>query len=163
MKKALIAALAAVWVVGCASADEPKKDAKAACAPAPKELVTKDLKKGDGPLVAFRSAILVSYTGWLYDECAPDHKGAKFDSSEGRATPLGFIVGAGRVIKGWDEGLIGTQENTDRLLIIPPDKGYGASAAPGGKIPPNSTLVFEVTVLKILSGGQPAQNAAPAK
>jgi FKBP-type peptidyl-prolyl cis-trans isomerase len=149
----MIAALVAVCVTGVASAEEAKKDdAKKDCVAPPKELVTKDLEKGKGPEVVFRTPILVSYTGWLYDPCKTDHKGEMFDTSAGRATPFGFIVGAGRVIKGWDEGLIGTNEDGTRLLVIPPDKGYGAKGTPDGKIPPNSTLVFEVKVLKIING-----------
>ncbi|MFZ3324061.1 MAG: FKBP-type peptidyl-prolyl cis-trans isomerase [Usitatibacter sp.] len=159
MKKAMIAALVAVCAIGVASAEEVKKGDKAACEPAPKSLVTKDLKPGKGPDVVFRTPVLVSYTGWLYDPCKPDHKGEMFDTSANRSTPLGFMVGAGRVIKGWDEGIIGMKEDGQRLLVIPPDKGYGEKGTPDGKIPPNSTLVFEVTLLKIIPTGTPA----PAK
>ena len=74
---------------------------------APKVLIVIDTKVGTGAEVAARTPVLVSYTGWLYSPCAPDNKGLKFDTSEGRATPFGFVVGAGRVIKGWDEGQIG--------------------------------------------------------
>ena len=68
------------------------------------------------------------------------------------------MVGAGRVIKGWDEGLVGMKEKGRRLLVIPPDKAYGAREVAGGKIPPNSTLVFEVELVQILQqgGGAPA-------
>ena len=125
--------------------------AKSACVPAPKELVKKDLEAGTGREVKLRSAVLVGYTGWLYDGCAKDLKGAKFDSSEGRATPFGFMVGAGKAIKGWDEGLVGMKEKgAKRLLVIPPDKGYGEKGAGGGLIPPNATLVFEVEVFQIV-------------
>ena len=68
----------------------------------------------------------------------------------GRPVPFSFMVGAGRVIKGWDEGLVGLRAGGKRLLVIPPDKGYGASGAGGGKIPPNATLVFEVDLVRIL-------------
>lgn len=95
-------------------------------------------------------AVLVSYTGWLYDSKAPDQKGAKFDTSEGRATPFGFVVGAGRVIKGWDEGVVGMKEGGKRTLVIPPAMGYGAKGA-GDKIPPNATLLFEVEVIKMIN------------
>ena len=149
------AALAAAIAMGVAYAADEKKDEKG-CQPPPKELVMKDLEPGSGKTVELKSPTMVSYTGWLYDPCAPDHKGAMFDTSAGRVTPFGFIVGGGRVIKGWDEGVMGMKERGKRLLIIPPDKGYGDRSAPGGKIPPNSTLVFEIEVLAILSGGQPA-------
>jgi FKBP-type peptidyl-prolyl cis-trans isomerase len=148
----MIAVLVAACAAGFAYADEAKKDEKAACAPPPKELVTKDIKVGDGADVANRTPVLVGYTGWLYDPCTADHKGEMFDTSEKRVTPLGLIVGTGKVIKGWDEGLVGMKENGVRLLVIPPDKAYGDKAMGNGKIPPNSTLVFEVTIYRVLTG-----------
>ena len=116
-----------------------------------------DVQPGTGEVVAFRAAILVQYTGWLYDGCARDQKGEQFDSSRTRATPFGFIVGAGRVIKGWDEGVLGMKVGGKRTLVIPPDKGYGERGAAGGKIPPNATLVFDVEVVSM-----PAPPPAPA-
>jgi FKBP-type peptidyl-prolyl cis-trans isomerase FkpA len=123
------------------------------CVPPPRELVVKDLAPGTGDAVRFRSAVLVDYSGWLYDGCAADFKGELFDSSNGRQ-PISFMVGVGKVIRGWDEGLIGLKEGGKRLLIIPPEKAYGAAGAPGGKIPPNSALVFEVTLAKIIMQAQ---------
>lgn len=153
MKTAIRAALTAVIALGIAHAADEKKDApKGACAPPPTQLVTKDLKEGDGKTVAEHSPTLVQYTGWLYDPCAPDHKGAQFDSSQGRP-PFSFIAGAGRVIKGWDEGVIGMKEHGKRLLVIPPDKAYGQRGAGNGRIPPNATLVFEVEVVAIVGSG----------
>ena len=172
MKKAAIYPLAAaLFAVGCATAQDTKPAAKAdakpaasakgECTPAPKDLVIKDLEKGSGTeTVVFRSAILVGYTGWLYDACAKDHKGEKFDSSENRPTPFGFVVGAGRVIKGWEEGLIGMHKGGKRLLVIPPDKAYGEKGK--GPIPANSTLVFEVALVDIAFTPPPA-GAAPAQ
>ncbi len=147
--KSILAILfaASLALVGCAG--ETPKPAPVACKAAPTELQTKDLEPGTGDTVRFRSAILVSYTGWLYDGCAKDLKGAEFDSSQGHPTPFGFIVGAGRVIRGWDEGVIGMKEGGKRLLVIPADKAYGVAGAPP-KIPPNAPLVFEVQVVKIL-------------
>ena len=161
MKKAIYPLAAALLAVGCATAQDtkPAADAKAGCTPAPADLVVKDLKKGTGDPVQPRTAVLVGYTGWFYDPCAKDHKGEKFDSSEGRATPLGLIVGSGRVIQGWDEGLVGMQEGGKRELVIPANKAYGEKGR--GKIPPNSPLVFEVELVKILSQGTPAP--APKK
>ncbi len=158
MKQALtVAFLAAAALTAQAQDAKPAPkaaDAKPACASPqapPKDLVKKDLAAGTGRDVKPRSAILVGYTGWLYDGCAKDFKGAKFDSSEGRNTPFGFMVGAGKVIKGWDEGVIGMKEkNSKRLLIIPPDKAYGEKGAGGGLIPPNATLVFEVETFQIV-------------
>ena len=140
--KLILAALAVLAIAGCATVG---------CAPPPKDLVIKDLERGSGDDAArFRTAVLVSYTGWLYDDCKPDHKGEKFDSSEGRTTPFGFMVGAGNVIKGWDEGLVGMKEHGVRRLVIPPDKAYG-SQQKGPIIKPNSTLVFDVELLRILA------------
>ena len=158
LKHAFAVALVAVTAMGCATAQDtktapaPKAAAapKSECAPPPKDLVVKDLQAGTGDLVEVRNPVYVGYTGWLYDGCAADLKGAQFDTSEGRSTPFGFIVGGGRVIQGWDEGVVGMKEGGKRLLIIPPGKAYGEKGAPNGKIPPNATLVFEVNLLKIL-------------
>ena len=148
---AFVAALA----VGCATAQDGKPaPAKADCTPAPKQLVTRDITTGTGPDIALRSVILVGYTGWLYDPCAKDFKGAQFDTSDGRATPFGLIVGTGKVIKGWDEGVIGMKQGGKRMLIIPPDKAYG-ERSPTPKIPPNSTLVFEVSIIQIIGNAPP--------
>jgi FKBP-type peptidyl-prolyl cis-trans isomerase len=150
----MLAIAAAVLIAGCAPQEtKPPPVAvapKPACAPAPQDLVVKDLKPGTGREVKFRTAVMVSYTGWLYDGCAADLKGAKFDSSEDRNAPFAFMVGAGNVIKGWDEGLIGMKEKGKRLLVIPPDKAYGSKGAGGGLIQPNATLVFEIELFQIV-------------
>ncbi|HEY8507621.1 MAG TPA: FKBP-type peptidyl-prolyl cis-trans isomerase [Steroidobacteraceae bacterium] len=91
---------------------------------------------------------VVHYTGWLYSESAPDKKGTKFDSSVDRGEPFSFPLGGGRVIRGWEEGVVGMQVGGQRRLIIPPDMAYGERGA-GGVIPPNSTLVFDVELLEI--------------
>lgn len=154
MRNAIILALAAALAAGCATQETkppptPVAATVPACAPAPKELQVKDLKPGTGGTVQFRSPVLVHYTGWVYDGCAKDLKGEVFDTSSTRGVPISFMVGAGRVIKGWDEGLVGMKEGGTRLLIIPPEKAYGARS-PTPKIPPNSTLVFEVELGKII-------------
>ncbi len=156
MKFLSVLAFASVAVLSaCATASESPPAAVAAaakhdCKPPPHELVVKDLEPGKGDPARFRTAVLVGYTGWLYDGCAKDLKGAEFDSSRGRATPFGFMVGVGRVIRGWDEGVIGMKEGGKRLLVIPSDKGYGLTGSPP-KIPPNAALVFEVELVKILA------------
>jgi FKBP-type peptidyl-prolyl cis-trans isomerase FkpA len=89
----------------------------------------------------------VHYTGWLYDETADDGRGQKFDSSIDRGQPFEFQLGAGRVIRGWDEGAVGMLIGEKRELKIAPELGYGDRGAAGGAIPPGATLVFEVELL----------------
>lgn len=111
------------------------------------ELVKIDTKVGQGKEAGSGNVVHVNYTGWLYDSKAPENKGAKFDSSIGRA-PFGFSLGAQRVIKGWDQGVVGMKVGGQRTLIIPPELGYGVRGA-GGLIPPNATLIFDVELLSV--------------
>jgi FKBP-type peptidyl-prolyl cis-trans isomerase FkpA len=92
--------------------------------------------------------VKVDYTGWLYDEKAPDHRGKKFDSSHDHGEPFSFGLGQGQVIKGWDDGVAGMHVGGKRTLLIPAAMGYGARGA-GGVIPPNASLVFEVDLLGV--------------
>jgi FKBP-type peptidyl-prolyl cis-trans isomerase FkpA len=112
------------------------------------ELRITDVVNGDGATAEAGQTVIVHYTGWLYDPNQPDNKGEKFDSSVDRGEPFSFPLGAGRVIRGWDEGFAGMQIGGKRILIIPPDMGYGARGA-GDAIPPNATLMFEVDLLGI--------------
>ncbi len=107
-----------------------------------------DLAPGNGAEIKSGQNALVHYTGWLYDAAAPDTKGKKFDSSVDRNEPFEFPVGAGMVIKGWDEGVVGMKVGGKRRLVIPPEMGYGARGA-GGVIPPGATLVFDVELVEI--------------
>ncbi len=98
-----------------------------------------DLATGTGREAHVGETAVVHYTGWLED-------GTKFDSSVDRGTPFSFELGAGRVIKGWDEGVVGMTIGTKRKLTIPPHLGYGSRGA-GRLIPPGATLIFEVELL----------------
>jgi FKBP-type peptidyl-prolyl cis-trans isomerase FkpA len=104
-----------------------------------------DTTLGTGAEAKTGQQISVHYTGWLYNEGV---KGAKFDSSKDRNDPFHFGLGAGMVIRGWDEGVLGMKVGGRRVLVIPPALGYGARGA-GGVIPPNATLMFEVELLGV--------------
>ncbi len=110
----------------------------------PSGLQYDDTTPGTGATASAGSAVSVHYTGWLYNN---GEKGAKFDSSKDRRDPFEFDLGAGSVIRGWDEGVQGMKEGGTRVLVIPPELGYGARGA-GGVIPPNATLMFEVELLR---------------
>jgi FKBP-type peptidyl-prolyl cis-trans isomerase len=101
-----------------------------------------DLVAGTGAEAKKGQLVKVHYTGWLRD-------GTKFDSSVDRGQPFQFPLGAGRVIRGWDEGVAGMTVGGRRRLIIPPDLGYGPRGA-GGVIPPNAELIFEVELLDVI-------------
>lgn len=107
-----------------------------------------DTKIGEGAEAVPGQLITVHYTGWLFDEGAPDNKGRKFDSSRDRGEPFTFELGAGHVIQGWDNSFAGMRVGGQRTLVIPPEQGYGARGA-GGVIPPNATLIFEVELLAV--------------
>ncbi len=100
-----------------------------------------DLQIGDGAEAKTGDRVQVHYTGWL-------ENGTKFDSSVDRGRPFEFPLGAGRVIRGWDEGVAGMKVGGKRKLVIPASLGYGDRGA-GGVIPPGATLIFEVELLKI--------------
>jgi FKBP-type peptidyl-prolyl cis-trans isomerase FkpA len=102
-----------------------------------------DLVLGKGTIAFTGKTATVDYTGWLYDASAPDHKGTQFDTSIGRG-PLVFVLGSGAVVAGFDRGVTSMQVGGQRRLIIPPSLGYGATG--NGAVPPNATLVFDVTL-----------------
>jgi FKBP-type peptidyl-prolyl cis-trans isomerase FkpA len=111
----------------------------------PTGLQYEDIVTGEGELATKGQSVTVHYTGWLYNNGA---QGAKFDSSKDRGDPFVFSLGAGMVIRGWDEGVAGMKVGGARTLIIPADLGYGARGA-GGVIPPNATLKFDVELLSV--------------
>ncbi|MBV8048919.1 MAG: FKBP-type peptidyl-prolyl cis-trans isomerase [Paludibacterium sp.] len=105
------------------------------------ELIIEDITVGEGTEATPGKEVTVHYTGWLLD-------GAKFDSSRDRYQPFSFPLGAGHVIKGWDQGVAGMKVGGVRKLTIPAELGYGARGA-GGVIPPHAVLVFEVELLQV--------------
>ena len=111
------------------------------------ELKKIDTVVGDGKEASAGNHVDVHYTGWLYDENAPDHKGQKFDSSLDRGQLFSFPLGAGNVIKGWDEGIAMMEVGDCYRFIIPPSIGYGSQDK--GTIPPNSTLIFDCELMGI--------------
>ena len=106
-------------------------------------LSSRTLLRGDGEVAQVGQTAVVHYTGWLYDPEAENSRGAKFDSSVDRGAHFRFPLGAGRVIRGWDEGVAGMQVGEVRELTIAPEMAYGSRGA-GGVIPPDATLVFVV-------------------
>ena len=111
----------------------------------PTGLQYEDTTIGEGEQATPGQQVQVHYTGWLYQN---GQQGAKFDSSRDRNDPFAFSLGAGMVIRGWDEGVAGMKIGGKRTLIIPPELGYGARGA-GGAIPPNATLKFDVELLGV--------------
>lgn len=99
---------------------------------------------GTGPEPKTGQQVTVHYTGWLDKDGGK--RGKKFDSSRDRGQPFSFTIGAGQVIRGWDEGVATMKAGGRRILTIPPDLGYGARGA-GGVIPPNATLIFDVELI----------------
>ena len=126
------------------SSQSPAAQAPAASA----AFASKDVVEGSGEAIKSGETAVVHYTGWLYEPAAPDHHGQQFDSSRTHGAPFRFPVGGGRVIKGWDEGVVGMKVGGRRELVIPPEMGYGEEGA-GGVIPPNATLIFDVELLGI--------------
>lgn len=106
------------------------------------KLGIKDLVVGKGPMPKAGQTVEVQYTGRLTD-------GTKFDSSYDSGRPYSFVLGEGNVIEGWDEGLKTMRVGGKRQLTVPPSLGYGPAGTPDGKIPPNSTLIFDIELLSV--------------
>jgi len=107
-----------------------------------------DTKVGTGGEATSGKTVSVHYTGWLYDPKAADKHGKKFDSSRDHGESFSFKLGAGQVIRGWDQGVAGMKIGGTRTLVIPSELGYGSRGA-GGSIPPNATLLFDVELLEV--------------
>ena len=111
------------------------------------ELKKIDVVHGSGA-EARSGQVVVHYTGWLHEPGKADGHGKKFDSSIDRHSPFEFDLGAGQVIRGWDEGVAGMKVGGKRTLVIPPELGYGSRGA-GGAIPPNATLLFDIELIEV--------------
>jgi FKBP-type peptidyl-prolyl cis-trans isomerase FkpA len=167
LANSLTMVLIALAIVACSKSEKPAEEVPApaaeAAAPAPAPatesaapqatgteampLTKTDLTPGTGAEIKSGQNALVHYTGWLYDAAAPENKGKQFDSSVG-GEPFDFPLGGGRVIAGWDQGVVGMKVGGKRRLIIPPELAYGNAGA-GGVIPPGATLVFDVELVEI--------------
>ncbi len=130
--------LSIVLIAGCGD-DSPTSPSVGLAVP----FSTQDLVVGTGPEAMNGDMLSVRYTGWLYDPNASESKGTEFDSGT-----FEFVLGAGTVIQGWDRGLLGMRVGGRRIIVIPPELGYGADGSPP-RIPGNATLLFEVELLSI--------------
>jgi FKBP-type peptidyl-prolyl cis-trans isomerase len=148
LSKLLPVLCAAVLLTACGKS-QTAATAPAAAAPAMRTtasgLQMQDVVMGQGAEAVAGKNVRVNYTGWLWQNGT---RGAKFDSSIDRGQAFVFPLGAGRVIKGWDEGVQGMKVGGKRMLVIPPALGYGERGA-GTVIPPNATLLFEVDLLAV--------------
>src|SRR6185295_6856370 len=136
--KRLIPLLALVMCAACGGDDNNNPTAPTGTAP---PFAQTDLVVGTGTPAVSGSQVTVAYTGWLYDATRPDSKGTQFDSG----ASFSFRLGTGAVIRGWDLGVPGIRVGGQRRLVIPPDLAYGSAGRPPS-IPPNSTLVFDITL-----------------
>jgi FKBP-type peptidyl-prolyl cis-trans isomerase FkpA len=127
-------------IISCGGAEAP------VTSPAPTAFSQTDITAGSGTEARKGARLTVHYTGWLYDASQPDNKGKQFDSSVG-GEPFTFRLGAGEVIRGWDQGFEGIRVRGKRRLIIPPDLGYGSTGTQG--IPGNAGLVFEMELVDV--------------
>ena len=151
MFKKMAVGLAGVLALGVGSLALAEADGheKAKVVRAPLTMLMQtDTKVGTGKEAVAGKQVSVHYTGWLFDPSAPSNKGKKFDSSRDRGDPFSFNLGAGQVIRGWDQGVAGMKVGGARTLVIPSAMAYGERGA-GGVIPPNSTLLFEVELLDV--------------
>jgi FKBP-type peptidyl-prolyl cis-trans isomerase FkpA len=133
-----------------AAASEKVVVGSATPGPVSDQLIITDVKIGKGKEALVGATVRMNYTGWLYRPLARKMHGKMFDSSQvpGRE-PLEFTLGAGKVIKGWDQGIAGMKVGGKRTLIIPSELAYGSRGAPGGDIPPNSSLIFDVELVEV--------------
>lgn len=138
--------LAAVLVLASVPAILLPAPVRAEIVVAPKTLIISDITVGKGATAVAGSNVTIHYTGWLYAPRAPKLRGQKFDSSVGSA-PFTFKVGAGAVIKGWDEGVKGMKVGGKRQLIVPASMGFGKDGL--GPVPTTANLLFEIELIDL--------------
>ena len=136
----------AILLVGCVALVGCGDDYGSGPSSSPSFSVT-DLVVGSGAEATDGQQLTVDYAGWLYDSAASEKKGVLFDTTDGRG-PFTFVLGAGEVIQGWDQGIVGMRVGGTRQLVIPPNLAYGSQGS-GNVIPPNSTLIFDVDLLSV--------------
>lgn len=147
MRRLAFALLFTIAAAACGGDDSPSTPNSPTPITGSAPFSTTDIVAGTGAVAAPGQVITVHYTGWLYSDTAPENKGSQFDSSAGRG-PYTFPLGAGRVIRGWDQGIPGMAVGGRRRIVIPPELAYGAAGNPP-VIPPNATLLFEVQLVSI--------------
>ena len=131
-----------------ATAPAPAATQTIASAPGLDPLVITDTVVGKGKVATQGSKVFMHYTGWLYKSMAPRQRGRQFDSSHTRGEPLDFVLGTGRVIKGWDQGIVGMKVGGKRTLVIPSHLAYGGRGA-GDIIGPGADLIFDVELMDV--------------
>lgn len=142
MRRLILSLFAVLSLVACAPSAPPYTGGDVA------ELQRIDHVVGTGVPAEPGKRVTVHYTGWVHEQTAADKHGAKFDSSRDRDEPFTFVLGAGQVIRGWDEGVAGMRVGGKRTLLLPAEYGYGERGA-GGVIPPGASLVFDVELLGV--------------
>jgi FKBP-type peptidyl-prolyl cis-trans isomerase FkpA len=143
MRRLMGIVLAAVLTAACGGGHEDDALSKTTLT----RLESTDLKPGTGAEARQGRRVSVHYTGWLYHPTKPDHKGRQFDSSRDRNRPFDLTLGAGEVIPGWEQGLLGMKAGGQRRIVIPPGLAYGSSGQ--GDIPPDATLVFDLELVTV--------------
>src|SRR3954454_2795657 len=141
MTRRIILAALLACAIGCGGSSDSTPTAPSTSS---SPYVQTDLLVGTGATANNGNTVSVSYTGWLYDTSKPSNRGNQFDTGQ-----ISFVLGAGRVIRGWDQGILGMKVGGSRRLIIPPELAYGSPTPDPSKIPPNGTLLFDVTLLQV--------------
>lgn len=137
-----------VLIAGCSDKPSKSESSGSTIIHSSRSFTKAEVTVGTGAMARVGQQVSVHYTGWLYDPSSSNQRGAQFDSSRTAGRPFSFPLGAGRVIKGWDQGVAGMRVGGQRVLIIPSDMAYGARGA-GNDIPPHATLIFDVELLGV--------------